>query len=156
MKSVFLAVFLLCQIAFANQFPTSPDPQLTPGQLCQHPTENRYPENIPYCERDVTSEQKREIIEMYDHQLGFSVRAMPRSKFKIDHYIPLCMGGSNDRENLWPQHESIYEITDPLEQEACQAMAEGRLSQKKAVELIKTAKNHLSEVEKIRDYISAL
>ena len=66
------------------------------------------------------------------------------------------MGGSNDHENLWPQHQSIYVITDPLEQEACEAMAEGKLSQAKAVELIKTAKNNLSMVSKIRAYVAGL
>ena len=30
-------------------------------------------------------------------------RAVPSGAYEIDHLIPLVMGGSNARENLWPQ-----------------------------------------------------
>ena len=74
---------------------------------------------------------------------------MDRMKFKIDHFIPLCMGGSNDKSNLWPQHESVYKITDPLEPAMCNKMAEGKLLQAEAIDLIKYAKQHLDEVPRI-------
>ena len=74
---------------------------------------------------------------------------MPRGKFKIDHYIPLCMGGSNERINLWPQHESVYKITDALEQKLCEKMAQGKMLQSEAIDLIREAKNHLDEAPDI-------
>ena len=57
-----------------------------------------------YKKTRVASDEKRDIIATYDKARGFHIGQMQRSQFKIDHYIPLCAGGSNDRDNLWPQH----------------------------------------------------
>lgn len=136
-----LAALLAASPAFSDHaFPTSPDQSLTPGSLCDKPSAKRYPEGIPYCSRGVGSEVKREVIATYDSRLGYSVQSMDRAQFKIDHYIPLCMGGSNRTDNLWPQHQSIYVHTDPLEQLLCEKMAAGRLSQRDALEYIRRAK----------------
>jgi hypothetical protein len=138
-----------------GNFPKGPDATLTPGALCEHPTEYRYPEKINYCERDVSSDLKKAIFVQYD-QLGYRTRDLNRMAFKIDHYIPLCMGGANSQKNLWPQHESVYAITDPLEPLLCEKMANGRLLQKKAVEYIIYAKNHLDEVPRIMHEVQGL
>lgn len=74
---------------------------------------------------------------------------MNRSDFKIDHYIPLCMGGSNDSSNLWPQHASIYIHTDQLEFECCQKMKEGKLTQKEAIDIIVHAKANLANCQQL-------
>jgi len=139
-----------------GKFPTGPNAQTTPGDLCTKPTAYRYPEKIKYCDRNVDSSFKNEIIQMYDRQFGYTIENMQRSQFKIDHYIPLCAGGSNERENLWPQHISVYTITDPLEPLICGKMAAGRLSQAKAVEFIKAAKNNLSMVPDIIKTVNRL
>ncbi|RYZ78702.1 MAG: HNH endonuclease [Proteobacteria bacterium] len=131
-----------------SQYPSGPDATLTPGSLCSSPDSHRYPEQIPYCSRDVSSELKRSLFVKYD-QIGFRTRDLQRGDFKIDHYIPLCMGGSNEESNLWPQYKKIYAITDPLEPVLCEKMSEGRLTQKKAVEYITYGKNHLNEVPRI-------
>jgi hypothetical protein len=123
-----------------GDYPATPDPRLTPGSLCEQASTYRYPEKIRYCRRDVSAAEKRQIIERYDREFGFRIGEMDRGDFKIDHYIPLCMGGSNEPDNLWPQHESIYRYTDPLEQVACDKMAAGRLSQREAIAIIKEAK----------------
>lgn len=153
MKALALAVLILGSFSFhtsfASDFPTGPAQQMTPGKLCDIPNELRYPEQIAYCERDVTIETKHLIIEEYDRQFGFQIQTMPRDQFKIDHYIPLCMGGSNDITNLWPQHVSVYTVTDPLEKAICDKMVVGKIQQKDAVALIIEGKNHLDEVPKI-------
>lgn len=138
-----------------GNFPKGPDANLTPGAVCTHPTEHRYPENIDYCERDVDSMTKKAIFVQYD-QLGFRTRSMNRMDFKIDHFIPLCMGGANDVENLWPQHKSIYNITDPLEPLLCEKMAAGRLLQKDAINYIRNAKTHLDQVPAIMREVQGL
>ncbi len=125
--------------AGTHDFPESPDPVATPGDLCDKPDSYRYPERIPYCERDVDSRLKRDVAH-YDQELGYEIQRVGRANFKIDHLIPLCMGGSNDEENLWPQHKSIYELTDPLEPALCEQMAAGRMRQAEAVALILQAK----------------
>lgn len=150
----FLAVVLFALTFHANlvfaasnqRFPTQPDPILTPGELCQHADAVRYPERIKYCNRDVSSDEKRDIIATYDKARGFEVGRMQRTQFKIDHYIPLCAGGSNERDNLWPQHESVYTVTDPLEALICQKMSEGKLKQVDAIGIIKQGKANLNEV----------
>lgn len=149
LASVLFALTVSSSAVFALQaqrFPTQPDAILTPGELCQRADAIRYPEKIKYCNRDVRSDEKRDIIDTYDKARGFEVGRMQRSQFKIDHYIPLCAGGSNDRDNLWPQHESVYNITDPLEALICQKMSEGKLKQIDAIAIIKQGKAQLDEV----------
>ncbi|MEK7355702.1 MAG: HNH endonuclease signature motif containing protein [Bdellovibrionota bacterium] len=163
MKFAVAALVLVLQFSatsFAFQkgsdFPEGPDTGLTPGSLCSHPSEHRYPERIPYCQRNVESQLKREIFREYDSKLGYNTRAMDRQDFKIDHYIPLCMGGSNERDNLWPQHVSVYTLTDPMEGLACEKMAEGKLDQAHAIELIKLGKNDFSKIDGVIEELNGL
>ena len=159
MKSLLL-VYLLMSLTsvFADNsyFPMGPNPQLTPGKLCDKPTTYRYPEHIAYCERDVTYDTKEILIQKYDNQLGYKIESLNREDFKIDHYIPLCAGGSNDPSNLWPQHKSVYVITDPVEPLVCDKMAAGRLRQSDAVKLIVRAKNNLSQVNDVLRILNSL
>lgn len=124
------------EIPTEGKFPHKPHPESTPGSLCQKADELRYPEKIKYCERNVDKEQKRERFEHYDREHGYSTTQMERSEFKIDHLIPLCMGGSNESDNLWPQHKVIYENTDPLEPFLCETLAAGKIKQAEAVRIL--------------------
>lgn len=157
LKSViFVGLFSFSAAAADKPYPVAPHPTLTPGSLCDRPEEIRYPEHIEYCGRHVEPETKYKIIQTYDRELGYRVSKMNRRDFKIDHYIPLCAGGSNRADNLWPQHRSVYEVTDPLEFIACKKMKEGVLLQEEAVNLIRTGKNDLSKVDEILDYLHQL
>lgn len=142
--------------AHSGSFPMGPDLKLTPGSLCNRPTQVRYPERINYCERDVESRLKWEIIRVYNVQLGYDIKDSDRGQYKIDHFIPLCMGGSNNPNNLWPQHVSIYQQTDPLEPVLCDKMKFGRLRQRDAIEMIMTAKRDLSKIRAIMARAQAL
>lgn len=156
---LFLSVALtIASTAFGEgrTFPLGPDMKLTPGSLCDRPDYRRYPEQIAYCSRDVESSRKYQIIEDYNHQLGYNIERKDRNQYKIDHYIPLCMGGSNKNDNLWPQHQSVYNQTDPLEGLMCEKMKMGRLKQAKAIEYIKTAKKDLSRVREIFNEVNRL
>ncbi|MGZ3743061.1 MAG: hypothetical protein ACXWRE_11565 [Pseudobdellovibrionaceae bacterium] len=141
--------------ASSGDFPKGPDEVLTPGAACDHADSYRYPERIAYCNRNVSTDLKKEIFVNYD-QLGYRTMQMQRADFKIDHYIPLCMGGGNDIKNLWPQHKSVYAVTDPLEPLLCDKMAEGKLTQKKAIEYITYGKNHLEEIPRIINEVNDL
>ena len=132
-------------------FPTMPHDRLTPGSLCQHPTEQRYPEHIDYCERDVSTSTKQMIIRTYDNELGYSIGEMNRQDFKIDHLIPLCAGGSNNTDNLWPQHKTVYVLTDNIEAKICQLMQLGQMQQERAVEIILNVKHHLDTAHAVED-----
>ncbi|MGE0174374.1 MAG: HNH endonuclease signature motif containing protein [Oligoflexales bacterium] len=142
-------------ISSQDQFPTMPDDSMTPGSLCSRPTERRYPEQIAYCKRNVASQTKRNIIRTYDETFGYQIESMNRAEFKIDHLIPLCMGGSNEVDNLWPQHSSVYMHTDLLEQRLCEIMARGELHQAKAVEVIRQAKHDFDFADRLRDALQS-
>lgn len=146
-----LISLLLVNVAFAgaNRFPKNPDLAQTPGKLCTTPSEHRYPEQIDYCERDVDTYTKNSIIAKYDTLFGYEIRSMKRLDFKIDHLIPLCAGGANSEENLWPQHKSVYAITDPIEPVLCEKMSQGKLKQADAVKLILKAKMNLGQAPAI-------
>ena len=151
MKNILWLLVLVTNFSLAQsiqEFPMGPIEELTPGELCTHPDSYRYPENIAYCERNVTSEEKAQVFANYRLQ-GYRLDPNTRSSYKIDHYIPLCAGGSNNFENLWPQHMSIYQQTDDLEQLGCNKMKEGKILQKNLIILIKRAKLNLSEVPEI-------
>jgi hypothetical protein len=156
LTALFGLILTLANNAFAlDAYPIYPQPSLTPGALCTTPTRYRYPERIPYCERDVNSETKDRVVKKYDTTFGYRVGSIGRQNFKIDHYIPLCMGGSNAEQNLWPQHPTVYAITDPIEPLLCEKMSKGILSQNEAVRLIKLVKNDLNQarylLEKLKD-----
>ncbi len=146
---------LSLQVFAGSNYPLRPDNRLTPGKLCDLPVEYRYAEQIAYCGRDVATETKAEIFAAY-RRLGYPMSSSNRADYKIDHYIPLCMGGSNDEVNLWPQHVSIYNITDSIEALACEKMKKGRLSQAKAVKYIVTVKNDLSQAAALTRTLNSL
>ena len=143
-----LFCFLACN-AFAVDYPKAPHEQLTPGSLCTNPTSYRYPERIAYCERDVSSAKKDEIFSLYRSRLGFKLAPGTRSSYKIDHFIPLCAGGSNNKDNLWPQHISLFTLTDPIEGVGCEKLKEGRISQRDFINLIKEVKYNISEASSV-------
>jgi hypothetical protein len=157
-----LFVLLISCAVYAGNIPTTntiypigPAPELTEGSVCKRPTTFRYPEHIAYCERKVSSSAKDRIIDLYNSRLGYHIQNR-KIDYKIDHFYPLCAGGSNEADNLWPQHKSVYVLTDPLEQLVCEKMAQGHLQQKDALGLIRKAKLNLSEVARVLAYVRAL
>jgi len=157
---VFLQTLFIATVVYAGNgkqtFPQGPNQNVTPGSLCDTPNSYRYPEKIAYCERNVDTDLKNEIIKEYNQKLGYDIRKEERQKYKIDHFYPLCMGGSNHKDNLWPQHESVYTQTDMIEQMGCQKMAEGKLQQRTAIDLVREAKLDLSKAKSVLDRIRAL
>ena len=120
------------------EFPFVPDPTMTVGSLCspKEPdySERRYPEQIAYCKRTVSSQLKREIYEAY------GVPPHCRSEYTIDHFIPLSIGGTNRRENLWPEHKDVKNLRKNLELDLFEDVRDGKLTQSEAVRRIREAK----------------
>lgn len=143
----------LKQLADSQHFPLAPDENLTPGVRCKKPDELRYPEEIAYCERSVSTSLKNRVIREYDSELGFEIQHIARNKIKIDHYIPLCMGGDNDKTNLWPQHESVYLHTDPLETQLCLALSRGLITQNEAIDDMLAGKAHTDTVASLLEKV---
>lgn len=129
-------------------YPLNPDPGLTPGSLCTEPDSYRHPEQIPYCERNVNSFLKESIFIAYKRDLGYRLTG-DRNLYKIDHLIPLCAGGSNNRDNLWPQHVKLSTITDQIESVGCEKLSKEKITQKALIELVIRAKMDLTQAPKI-------
>lgn len=140
---------------YVAEYPQGPLPSLTPGKLCERPDSYRYPERIAYCNRDVDPDLKAEIFRDY-RQEGYRLNPKERRDYKIDHLIPLCAGGSNSEDNLWPQHMSIYAITDQLESLGCEKLKLGKILQRDLVNMIIAAKKDLNLVPQTIDYLSRL
>ena len=124
--------------AMADISPVVPDPDLTPGELCdtRDPDfkEYRYKERIPYCERDVTTSRKNQIYRNYN------VSLKKKHNYTIDHFIPLSIGGDNSDENLWPEHKDIKKLRQTLELEVYEAVRDGNMTQDEAIDIIVEAK----------------
>lgn len=158
MRSFLFAYFLLFStgtFAYFAEYPKAPEAVLTPGSLCSNPDQYRYSEKIAYCKRDVNGNLKQHIFEDY-RKMGYHLPTSKRSDYKIDHFIPLCAGGSNREDNLWPQHFSVFKITDPLELIGCQKLKEGKLTQNELVKRIILAKNNLSKAPQVLQYLKSL
>ena len=132
-----------------------PQQEITPGSLCERPDELRYQERINYCNRSVGGALKARVFDTYEN-LGYELlRRFPRAEFKIDHFIPLCAGGSNEEDNLWPQHRQIFSITDELEQVTCEKLAQGRIRHAEALDFIRRGKLNLQLVQTILSSVKA-
>ena len=112
-----------------------PDPNLTPGSvqynapalICGHATEHR---------RAMTNARRDEVLTRYKLPAG------PHPDYEIDHLIPLCLGGSDDVSNLWPQpRRSIEpkwtaEAKERLERTLCNLVCDQLLDLSDAQEMI--------------------
>lgn len=159
-KLIALAIVLSTSSAFAGigkeWYPKHPDPRLTPGSYCNgnQPTDRRGRPST--CERNVDGGDKWDVIREYNQRLGYDINPGNRTQFKIDHLIPLCFGGGNDKENLWPQHQTVYVITDDIEHIGCEKLRGGRISQIKVIELLLSAKRDHSKAEQVLSYLKGL
>ena len=148
-------LFSLFAFADKGEYPRGPIQDLTPGSLCDRPDSYRYAERIPYCNRVVDRELKEDVFREYRHE-GYRLNPRNRENYKIDHLIPLCAGGSNRENNLWPQHVSIYTKTDPIEHIGCEKLKAGKIKQARLVQLILAAKKDLSLVPETLNFLRRL
>ncbi|MBX3017350.1 MAG: hypothetical protein KF767_05635 [Bdellovibrionaceae bacterium] len=138
MRKGFLVPALVCLSLFlpllTQAYPLVPDPQLTPGFLCDvHDpdyAEDRYREKIPYCRRNVSSATKKDIYRVY----GIPSRCTKR--YTIDHFVPLSLGGDNSVQNLWPEHRNVKATRQNLEQKLYVQISKGQITQDEAVDSI--------------------
>ena len=136
-------------------YPKGPDARLTPGTYCNGNQPSDRSGRPETCSRDVDSHLKWEVIGEYN-KIGYDINSGNRMQFKIDHLVPLCFGGGNDKGNLWPQHQSIYVITDKLEDIGCQKLRGGRISQRKVITMLLEVKNDLSKADAMMNYLESL
>ena len=133
------SLFLL-SLNQALAFPLTPNPKLTTGSLCTKAdadyATDRYEEKIAYCRRNVSTQDKAQIYRAY---------GIPKNcwnRYTIDHFYPLSMGGSNHPDNLWPEHKYVKNTRMNLELETFQRLQNGEITQKEALDIIKSEKLH--------------
>jgi len=130
MKGLLSLVFFISLSAAA--YPTKPDLNFTFPSFCtdRNPDfrEFRYVNKVAICSRSVSTELKSKIYDDYKIPLA------ERVNYTIDHLIPLSLGGSNGRENLWPQHKSIN--TAEVERRVYEDLSRGRISYQEALNTI--------------------
>lgn len=130
---------LVSLISFSTlAMPAKPDPKKTPGEMCDQQDPDfahlRYKEQIAWCERNVSYEQRQAIYDLY------GVPQKCRVNYTIDHFIPLSLGGNNSPRNLWPEHKKIKQLRIDLETELHEAMNRATITQEQAVDEIVQAK----------------
>lgn len=115
----------------SGRFNSAPRPELTPGILCTPQDkdfkEYRYPERLPYCRRNFSTDEKKEVSRWY------GVPWEEHSKYQYDHLLSLCLGGSNDKRNLWPMPYEDARAKAKLEFQLCERLKNAELTQAEAV-----------------------
>lgn len=119
----------LATMASGKEFPNS---TYTYAHFCSEKDsdfkEFRYKQNIPICRRNVSSEEKTRIYNLYE------ISAANRKSYTIDHLIPLSLGGSNDIKNLWPQPRS--QSSAPIETKVYYRVKSGEINIQEAINVI--------------------
>ena len=130
-----------------------PDPTKTPGMadtLKLSDLTKRYTEGCPHGKSSCTYSQAHRDVpasvhtQVYDE---YNVAAADRNiKYgEVDHFYPLCAGGSNDIKNLWDQPADNqwngenygYHEKDKLETYVCEQIKAGKLDPKDAFNRIR-------------------
>jgi hypothetical protein len=89
---------VLMLLLLAGPPPGAYDPTATRNQVCQYGYARSH-RNVPYRLRDAV----------------YNAYGLPRGSrrgYVIDHFIPLELGGSNVRANLWPQTRAEAHLKD--------------------------------------------
>ncbi len=138
MKLVLL--FVLCVPFWALAYPLTPEEDITSGSLCTEEDadffEYRYEEEIPYCERNVSTSLKTRIYEEYE------IPKAERKDYTIDHFIPLSLGGTNQPDNLWPEHKAVKALRPNLEMQLYVALRDGKMNQEQVIKIVADKKLH--------------
>lgn len=140
-KIIFSFIYIISISALASSMHAkvisvhTPDFKQTPGILCSTTDADfsglDYPEKIARCNRNISDSEKAKVAALYGN--------IPRAdwpKYEFDHLLPICAGGSNSSDNLWPQPLAEAKKKDVLEVDICLAMKAGTLKQSDAVQKI--------------------
>lgn len=129
-----------------------PDPQKTPGKedtLSVEDLTKIYTDNCPNSKPSCTYSQDHRNVPKAEHDEVYNEYAVPQAKRNIkdgevDHFYPLCAGGSNDISNLWYQpadnqwngNNFGYHEKDRLETDVCARIKARTLDPKDAYDRI--------------------
>jgi hypothetical protein len=108
MKKILLALLIMPVSVLAYDF--LPNKTLTPGAYASGSIKEICEAGYPERSRRVSQSTRKKVYARYNVDTSTC-----RGGCKIDHLIPLSIGGSNDISNLWPheytQFWSVYKKT---------------------------------------------
>lgn len=104
-RLLILSVLLVPAVSKAN-YKYRPNKTLTPGHVAGSTLENICTAGYPEAARNVSFGTKKAVFDAY--KTPSKDRAGDVSK--IDHLIPLAIGGSNDPKNLWPHYYNGHPV----------------------------------------------
>lgn len=129
----------------ANLYPNS---KLTPGRadtLDVNDLTSRYTERCPHAKTSCTYSQSHRDVSGPLHKRVYDEYNVPPAERNItsgevDHFYPLCAGGSNDISNLWYEPADSgwnsrnfgYHTKDKLETYVCTQIKKGKLDPREA------------------------
>jgi hypothetical protein len=87
-----------------------PDARLTPGAVLSVTAAQVSVAGYSSKVRNVPASEKRAVYAEY--HLAYPQKA---GAYECDHFIPLCLGGSNSTQNLWPEPAPQFHWKDGLE-----------------------------------------
>jgi len=87
-----------------------PNPALTPGETLTVTTAQVSVPGYASSVRNVTTAEKRQVYAAYG--IAYPQRS---GTYECDHFIPLCLGGSNSISNLWPEPSPEFHWKDGFE-----------------------------------------
>lgn len=153
MLKVILVTFcsIACLVLHAGEkdvpvhtIPLIPFEDTSPGHLCDVDDPDfdrlRYEEQIAWCRRNVSWEERQAIYDKYE------IPWECRHRYTIDHIIPLSIGGSNSDKNLWPEHRLVKSMRDQFEYDIFLKVKAGELTQVEAVDLMMEEKYRVEEI----------
>lgn len=97
-----LLLFIASPLPVVAQQPTGtppilPDPKLTPGDTFEVTLADIQERGYSAKVRNVPVSVKREVYASY------GIKHWVTGEYEVDHLIPLSIGGSNSKKNLWPE-----------------------------------------------------
>lgn len=128
-----------------------PDPRLTPGRAATLKSSDLQRNDWcnstqvgdgPACEQ--TYSQAHREVSTFHKKLVYTAYGVsyPQAQgaYEVDHFYPLCAGGSNDLENLWLEPADLivggenlgYHAKDILEAAVCWGIKQGKIDPKDA------------------------
>ncbi len=83
--------------------------------------------------RNVPTSEKRDVFSEY----GLGYPQKPHA-YECDHFVPLCLGGSNSMKNLWPEPAPEFHWKDGLELYLWHEVRNGKVTLAEAQREIRT------------------
>jgi hypothetical protein len=110
-----------------------PDPRLTPGDVLPVTAAQVSVPGYSSKVRNVPVAEKRDVYAEY--RIAYP---QPAGAYECDHFIPLCLGGSNAIANLWPEPSPEFHWKDGLEVYLWNEVRRGHVSLSEAQREIRT------------------